>query len=157
GKALVHAPKDFVGTMVAAIDLRSPDDWLIDSGTVRLQWTQRNDKRLAPKLDRPQQRSALHTLDPDEAATLFKQFLDQGDVASARLLLRQAANAGDGQAALELGMTFDPVVAVAKWGPVGFAPDVAQAREWYVRAVKLGSTQASRYLKQLPGVQSEQQ
>jgi hypothetical protein len=34
----VYAPKDFVGAIVAAIDLRSPSDWLIDSQTVRLEW-----------------------------------------------------------------------------------------------------------------------
>lgn len=42
--ALVYAPKDFIGHMVAAIDLRSPSDWLMDSQTVRLEWIQRNDQ-----------------------------------------------------------------------------------------------------------------
>jgi TPR repeat protein len=68
-------------------------------------------------------------------------------------LLRQAAGTGNAQAALELGMTFDPVYSET-WGAVGFAPDVAQAREWYKRAIKLGSTEASRYLEQLTGVES---
>jgi hypothetical protein len=36
--ALVYPPKDFVGVMVAAVDLRSPGDWLIESQTVRLEW-----------------------------------------------------------------------------------------------------------------------
>jgi hypothetical protein len=38
GNAFVYPPKDFVGVMVAAIDLRSPSDWLLDSQTVRLEW-----------------------------------------------------------------------------------------------------------------------
>jgi hypothetical protein len=38
GNAFVSPPKDFVGVMVAAIDLRSPSDWLLDSQTVRLEW-----------------------------------------------------------------------------------------------------------------------
>ena len=38
GNALVYPPKDFVGAMVAAVDLRSPSDWLIESQTVRLEW-----------------------------------------------------------------------------------------------------------------------
>jgi hypothetical protein len=38
GNAFVYAPKDFVGIMVAAIDLRSPSDWLMDGQTVRLEW-----------------------------------------------------------------------------------------------------------------------
>jgi hypothetical protein len=48
GNALVYAPKDYVGSMVVAIDLRSPGDWLLDSKTVRLEWIQKNEKRLAP-------------------------------------------------------------------------------------------------------------
>jgi hypothetical protein len=36
--ALVYPPKDFVGVMVAAVDLRSPGDWLIDSQILRLEW-----------------------------------------------------------------------------------------------------------------------
>jgi hypothetical protein len=46
--ALVYAPKDYVGNMVVAIDLRSPGDWLLDSKIVRLEWIQKNEKRLAP-------------------------------------------------------------------------------------------------------------
>ena len=45
GNAFVYAPKDYVGTMVAAVDLRSPGDWLLDSKTVRLEWMQKNEKR----------------------------------------------------------------------------------------------------------------
>jgi TPR repeat protein len=66
-------------------------------------------------------------------------------------LLKRAAGTGNAQAALELGMTFDPVL-LAKWGFPGFYPDVAQAREWYDRAIKLGSTEASRHLERLAGV-----
>jgi hypothetical protein len=152
GNAFVYAPKDFVGIMDAAIDLRSPGDWLMDSQTVRLEWIQKNEERLAPQLDLSKQPPTIHTLDPEEIATFFKHFLDNGDIAAARLLLRQAASTGNAQAALELGMTFDPIL-LAKWGAVGFAPDVAEAREWYKRAVKLGSTEASRHLEQLTGVE----
>jgi hypothetical protein len=42
--ALVYAPKDFIGHMVAAIDLRSPSDWLMDSQTVQLEWIRRNEQ-----------------------------------------------------------------------------------------------------------------
>jgi hypothetical protein len=41
GNALVYAPKDYIGTVVAAIDLRSPGDWLLDSKAVRLEWMQK--------------------------------------------------------------------------------------------------------------------
>jgi hypothetical protein len=150
GNALVYPPKDFIGSMVAAIDLRSPGDWLMDREIVRLEWIQRTDERVAPPRDQSNQAATAHTLNAEEVTTLFKHFLDTGDIVSARLLLRQAANAGNAQAALELGMTFDPVF-LEKWGAVGFAPDVAQAREWYKRASELGSAEASRRLEQIDG------
>jgi TPR repeat protein len=71
-----------------------------------------------------------------------------GDIASARLFLKRAANARDAQAALDLGMTFDSIF-LAQRGVLGVAPDATQAREWYDRAIKLGSTEASRYLEKL--------
>jgi hypothetical protein len=45
GNAFVYAPKDFVGVMVAAIDLRLPSNWIIESQTVRLEWSQRQSGR----------------------------------------------------------------------------------------------------------------
>ena len=150
GNALAYAPKDFVGTMDAAIDLRSANDWLIDSKIVRLEWIQKSE-RSTPQLDLSKQPPTIRTLDSEESAAFIEHFLKNGDIASARLLLRQAANTGNAQAALELGMTFDPVI-LTKWGVLGFAPDAAQARVWYDRAMKLGSTEASRHLEQLTGV-----
>jgi TPR repeat protein len=148
GKVFVYAPKDFVGIMIAVIDLRSPGGWLMDNQLVQLEWTQRTDERSAPQQDRSKQTPTTDVLDPQELAILFKHFLDTGDIVSARLLLRQAANSGNAQAALDLGMTFDPAF-LAKWGAAGFTADVAQAREWYKRASNLGSTEAARRLEQL--------
>ena len=53
GNALVYAPKDYVGTVVAAIDLRSPADWLLDSKTVRLEWIQKTKASGAPLRTEP--------------------------------------------------------------------------------------------------------
>ena len=58
-----------------------------------------------------------------------------------RTVLKRAAAAGNARAALELGMTFDQAF-LNKWGVVGFDPDLAQACEWYDRAIKLGSTRS---------------
>src|SRR5262245_60733722 len=52
------------------------------------------------------------------------------------------------QAALELGLTFDGTV-LAQSGVLGIGSDLGQAREWYERAIKLGSTEASRHLERL--------
>jgi hypothetical protein len=87
----------------------------------------------------------------DEIAMLLKRGKDAfstGDLAAARLLLRRAAEAGSAEAALALGATFDPLV-IRRLGAIGAAPDPAQARQWYQKAVALGSTTASEPLSQL--------
>jgi TPR repeat protein len=103
------------------------------------------------KTDPPKQAQVVLSLNSDEIATLIKvakDFLQRGDIASASVSLKRAALAGNAEAALELGMTFDQAF-LAKWGVLGFAADAAQAREWYDRAIKLGSTEAAHYLARL--------
>lgn len=75
-------------------------------------------------------------------------FFAQGDYASARPLLRRAAEAGSANAALMLGATFDPLV-VRPSGGFGIKPDTAMARQWYEKAVKLGSDAAAQQLARL--------
>jgi len=90
-------------------------------------------------------------LDDAEIATLIKRgkdFVDNGDLASARLLLRRAADGGSAEAAFALGTTFDPMV-LHRLGAFGAKPDLAKAREWYQRAVDLGSSAASQQLAKL--------
>jgi hypothetical protein len=90
-------------------------------------------------------------LDAEEVATLVNRgtdYLKTGDVASARLLLRRAAEAGSASGALILGTTFDPLV-IQQLGAFGVVPDVAQARQWYERAAELGSEAASQRLAKL--------
>jgi hypothetical protein len=87
----------------------------------------------------------------DEIATLVKRgkdFMTNGDLASARLLLRRAAEAGSAEAALALGATFDPLV-LRRLGAIGAMPDAAQARKWYQKAADLGSDAASQQLAKL--------
>jgi TPR repeat protein len=90
-------------------------------------------------------------LDDQEIAALVmrgKNFIANGDLASARLLLQRAAEAGNANAALALGATFDPLV-IQRLGAVGGEPDAARARKWYQKAVELGSTAASQQLAKL--------
>ncbi len=87
-------------------------------------------------------------LDDEEIAILLKRgqdFLANGDLAAARLLLRRAAEAGSVEAALALGTTFDPVT-LQRLGAIGAAADPARARQWYQRAAELGSSAASQQL-----------
>jgi hypothetical protein len=91
------------------------------------------------------------SLASDEIAMLLKRGKDAfstGDLASARLLLRRAVEAGSAEAALALGATFDPLV-IRRLGAIGATPDAAQARQWYQKAVALGSTTASQPLATL--------
>jgi hypothetical protein len=178
GKAFAYAPKDFVGVMDAAVDLRSPRDRLMDSQIVRLEWVQKKETRLAPasklelepggtekpkleptklepmKLEptKPEpSKAVMQQLSAEEIATLVRRaddFLKMGDISAARLALRRAANSGHASAALVLGMTFDPQF-LAEQGVIGFAPEPAQARAWYERAVELGSPEATRRLERL--------
>jgi hypothetical protein len=91
-------------------------------------------------------------LDAEEIATLVNRGTDSlksGNLASARLLLRRAADAGSASAALMLGTTFDPLF-IQQLGTIGVVPDVAQARQWYEQAAALGSEAASERLAKLP-------
>jgi len=103
--------------------------------------------------ERPNERRVLR-LDGEEIAVLLKRgqdFLADGDLAAARLLLRRAAEAGSAEAALALGTTFDPVT-LQRLGAIGAVSDPAQARQWYQRAAELGSSAASQQLAGLGGV-----
>lgn len=98
--------------------------------------------------------SASH-IDNAEVAAMIKRGKDMlmsGDIISARLLLRRAADAGSAEAALALGATFDPVV-IRRLGVVGMTSDVAQARQWYQRAADLGSASATAQLAKLEQAQ----
>jgi hypothetical protein len=89
-------------------------------------------------------------LDRDEVAALVKRgedFMMSGEIASARLVLRRAAEAGDVRAALALAGTFD-AIPLAKLG-LERAADAAMARLWYERAKQFGSAEASQRLQQL--------
>jgi hypothetical protein len=186
--ALAYAPKDFIGVMNAAIDLRLPNDRLLDSRVMRLEWVPRRpagtqvlarrpelddpkagtrpELRLEPKPEpkaeqKPEQKPepvpegkpALQQqqIDGPEIAALLKRgqdYLQNGDIVSARLMLRRAASAGDPHAALLLGATFDPIV-LRDLGVLGFTPDPAQARTWYQRAADAGLPEATRRLERL--------
>ncbi len=98
--------------------------------------------------------STLH-IDDAEMTALIKRGKDSlmsGDIISARLLLRRAADGGSADAALALGATFDPVV-IRRLGAVGMTPDIVQARQWYQRAAALGSAAAMGQLAKLEQTQ----
>jgi len=88
---------------------------------------------------------------PAEIAALVARgdgFLSAGDIASARLFYERAADAGNGGAALRLGVTFDPSF-LGRAGIRGNPGDPALAASWYRRALDLGDAAATERLKNL--------
>ena len=66
--------------------------------------------------------------------------LGSGDIASGRLFYQRAAEAGNGQAALRLGNTYDP--AFLERAQLRVHGDRALALFWYQRARELGAGDA---------------
>jgi hypothetical protein len=91
------------------------------------------------------------SLSSDEIASLLKRGQDliaAGDIASGRLMLTRAAQAGNADASLALAGTFD-VAVLANLRAVGVQPDAAKARAWYTRAAEQGSVEAKQRLQAL--------
>src|SRR5262252_4597963 len=150
-KTFIGTRQDFVGVVDATVTLRSPLGERLDRQVIRFEWVQKKQERSLPTLAPPAPKPGLPPLDPEQIAGLVKlgqDLLKHGDVESARFLLKRAAIAGHAQAALELGLTFDGTV-LAQSGVLGIGSDLGQAREWYERAIRLGSTEASRHLERL--------
>jgi TPR repeat protein len=104
-----------------------------------------------PAAPPPAASKPVRTVDTEAVRLLLtqgEQFVNTGDLVTARLLFRRAAESGDADGALSLGATYDPGV-LAKLGVRGIAPDIEQARTWYEKARDLGSAEAPRRLKLL--------
>ncbi len=71
-----------------------------------------------------------------------------GDVSSARMFFKRAADGGDAQAAVSMGATYDPTL-FAALKVQGMSPDREIARKWYQRAVDLGSKDAFERIQAL--------
>lgn len=75
--------------------------------------------------------------------------LRAGDVVSARLIYRHAAEGGLAAAAFALAGTYDERVLARIRLMGGAQPDLEEARFWYERARELGSTEAQERLQRL--------
>ncbi|MGH7155055.1 MAG: hypothetical protein ACREF3_14110, partial [Acetobacteraceae bacterium] len=79
---------------------------------------------------------------------LFKQgkaMFSIGDISAARLLFARAAESGNGEAALDLGDTYNPVF-LAEHGVVGPLADLKLAKLWYRKASAFGEPRARERL-----------
>jgi hypothetical protein len=80
-------------------------------------------------------------------------FLNAGDIISARLFYERAADAGNASAALRLGATFDEGF-LNRAGIRGTSGEPRQAASWYRRARDLGDAAAAERLKNLDAQRS---
>ena len=87
----------------------------------------------------------------DHARDLFGEgltMLAQGEIAPARLMLEQAAAAGEPRALLALGDSYDPAV-LTRLGALGVKGDAGKAKDYYSKAVEGGVTEAGQRLARL--------
>jgi len=92
-------------------------------------------------------------LSAGEVATLRARgdtLLSMGDVTSSRLFYERAFIAGDAQAAIRLGATYDPVF-LSRARVQGARSDMTIALEWYRRARDLGAVEAESLLRSIQG------
>ena len=157
GNLSAYAPKDYVGTMEAVVDLHSANDRRIASHVIRLEWMEKALGRAPDAGAHPDQEAGVQApgislkLPPGDIAMLLRrgqEMLKLGDIAAARPVLRRAAEAGNSEAAFLLASTFDPIV-LRELGVLGFVPDVTQALSWYEKASELGSGAAKHRIERL--------
>jgi hypothetical protein len=156
----VRPPRGFIGPMDLLLELRLADDTIVNRRSVRLEWIAPNRMSALAPADsqssttkvgasdpgnpmRPDQRQAVSSL-----VARGKELLRSGDFSSARLILRRAAEAGDADAALTLGSTYDPNI-LTRLGIRSQVANVELAVTWYKKAQEFGSTEASSRLNML--------
>ena len=100
----------------------------------------------------PESRSpAIAKMDDESAKDLLAKagkLIEQGDIIGARAIYQRAAEMGSGSAALALGTTYDPN-RLWSLGVLGLTGNKERARQWYLRASELGSSEAKARLMAL--------
>jgi hypothetical protein len=159
--AKVRPPRGFTGQMDLVLELRLADDTIVERRSMRLEWRGGNRMTaLAPADTRsptaePEASELRRAMHPDQRQAIAslvargKELLRDGDFSSARLILQRAADAGEADAALTLGSTYDPGI-LAQLGIRSQVANVDLARTWYEKAQEFGSAEASSRLKRLP-------
>jgi hypothetical protein len=133
-------PKDASGTSEIRVELMAADGSILATATTAL--------AIAPD---PKAALILRSDEKDRIADLIehgRKMIDVGYFAGARAYFKRAVEAGSGEAALELGATYDPDF-IDRIGAHGIKADPAEARVWYERAKQLGVEGAEAKLKAL--------
>jgi hypothetical protein len=175
--AVVIPPDDFIGQITVAAELRGDDGEALVGSSVHLAWTPASattasttampkqalslapsSTAVAPAVAAPTAPTGgapslpvVRSLDPREITSFLNRAQDliaAGDLQSARLLLRRAAEAQNARAAFALAQTYDPSV-LKQYGASAPPAEVATARNWYERAREWGAPDAQRQLDAL--------
>jgi hypothetical protein len=112
------------------------------SGALKELPPSRGAARTAASAERPR----LTTAEIDSLIARGDALLNRGDFISARLYYERAADAGEGQAALRMGESYDPAF-LARSRVAGFRGDALLAARWYLRALELGTPGAEILFK----------
>jgi hypothetical protein len=142
--AAITPPRGFVGAMDLSLELHLADSTVVDRKGLHLEWSGKSVP--APAKPPPRRLAA------SEIALMVKNgsdFMANGNVGAARMMLQPAAEAGDPVAAFALAETYDPVVLKKLNATGGITADVALAQSWYEKAKNLGSTVAPERLERL--------
>jgi TPR repeat protein len=141
---VIMPPRGFVGAMDLTLELRLADNTAADRKSLRLEWS--GDGAPAPAKSQPRR------LATSEIALMVKsgtEYMANGNVGAARMMLQPAAEAGDPVAAFALAETFDPLVLRKLNTKGGIAANVGLAQTWYQKAKDLGSAVAPERLERL--------
>jgi hypothetical protein len=126
--AVIHPSLGFIGAIDLTIELRLADDIIVDRGSLHCEWLPKPTFTATP-ID-----SAGSQLDPKKISLLVghgQKLLSEGDLWTARVLWRRAADAGDVRAALALSATYNPIMLSILQGH-GVVVDEILAHNWYM-------------------------
>jgi len=141
GEAAITPPRGFVGAMELTLELRLVDNTLADRKSLRLEWLPKS--AVAPPVRQ------LAASDIEVMVKSGAEYMANGNVEAARMMLRPAAEAGDPAAAFALAETYDPLALRKLNAKGGITADVGLAQTWYEKAKDLGSAVAPERLKRL--------
>jgi len=153
------APADMEQPIEAFTELAAGDE---DRGSTErtAEATDANPQRTtAVQSDNAVQMAALPPSDPTDTAaaagptiedllTRGTSFLDAGDLVSARGFFKMAAGMGSGEAAMLVGVTYDPGY-LELINAVGLRPNFEQAEAWYLKAIDMENDEAKSRLQTL--------
>jgi TPR repeat protein len=142
--AAITPPSGFVGDVDLTLELRLADNTVADRRSLQLEWS--GNGAPAPAKSQPRR------LGSSEIALMIKngtEFVANGNIGAARMMLQPAAEAGDPAAAFALAETFDPLVLRKLNTKGGITANVGLAQTWYQKAKDFGSAVAPERLERL--------